>query len=151
MNDEKPTRDDLLRAMFRIQYITRAQRHERYGVKPDEEKAQWKARVYQVGEIANQMLAGAMYRPPEWLLALPDVGFGTPPTGSEENALHAEVACYRKALETIISKSDDPEAVAVAHEAITPYTPWSKATPEQEAAINASVITPQHGQSQEGE
>lgn len=35
-----------------------------------------------------------------------------------------EMRVYRKALEEIIAESDDSEAVRIAHDAITPYTPW---------------------------
>jgi hypothetical protein len=38
--------------------------------------------------------------------------------------LAPELATYRRALEKIIRESDDPGAVQIAHQAITPYTNW---------------------------
>jgi hypothetical protein len=45
-------------------------------------------------------------------------------TGEHDNNLLAERRAYRKALEDIIAGGQEADAVAIAHTAITPYTPW---------------------------
>lgn len=49
-----------------------------------------------------------------------------------------EQEVYRAALEEII-RDPEADAVAIAHTAITPFTPWVAASPEEEARIDASL------------
>jgi hypothetical protein len=45
---------------------------------------------------------------------------------------------YHNALTQII-RMDDPEAIRIAHQAITPFTEWTKAGPDAERALNAAL------------
>lgn len=55
-----------------------------------------------------------------------------------------ELQTYRAALDKIIS-DDNCDPVQIAHEAITPHTPWRKATKEETAAIDAMVLANDFG------
>lgn len=56
------------------------------------------------------------------------------------NHEEAERADYRRALEDIIAKSDDPSAIAIAHAAITPWTPWVAVDEGRARAIQRAAL-----------
>ena len=60
-----------------------------------------------------------------------------------DNSILTERRVYRRALDEIIKVSDDPEAVRIAHQAITPYTNWRPATAEETAELERAIRTPE--------
>lgn len=62
-----------------------------------------------------------------------------PQTVPVEERRTGEIHAYRKALEEIIEVGVEADAVAIAHAAITPYTPWVAASAEEEAALGIAL------------
>lgn len=56
-----------------------------------------------------------------------------------------ELAAYRRALEKIID-DEDCDSVQVAHQTITPFTPWKPVSPETEPSIDAAMRQEKAGQ-----